>query len=141
MTDRTVWYAQGLRFTCQRCGGCCGGAPGYVWVDETEIAAIARFLRQDPDRFRATTTRVVARRGVSLNERPGGDCVFFQRGQGCTIYAVRPRQCRTWPFWRSNVDTSDDWTSCGFACPGVGRGGLHDLAEISQALAKDGLPG
>ena len=27
------WYRDGLRFECTRCGHCCTGAPGYVWVD------------------------------------------------------------------------------------------------------------
>ena len=27
------WYRDGLRFACTRCGACCTGAPGYVWVD------------------------------------------------------------------------------------------------------------
>jgi len=40
----TVWYAHGLHFECTRCGDCCRGAPGYVWVREEEVERIARFL-------------------------------------------------------------------------------------------------
>lgn len=36
-------------------------------------------------------------------------CVFLDpRGQ-CSIYAVRPVQCRTYPFWPSLVDAQEDW--------------------------------
>ena len=36
------WYAAGLRFFCTQCGDCCSGAPGFVWVNEEEIAAEQR---------------------------------------------------------------------------------------------------
>ena len=39
--DDDPWYRDGLAFTCTRCGACCTGAPGYVWVDADEIAALA----------------------------------------------------------------------------------------------------
>ena len=35
------WYADGLRFACTQCGNCCTGEPGFVWVNDAEIAAIA----------------------------------------------------------------------------------------------------
>jgi uncharacterized protein len=38
------WFKDGLHFTCTQCGKCCGGKPGYVWVNDEEIAAIAAFL-------------------------------------------------------------------------------------------------
>ena len=36
------WYAEGLRFKCTQCGGCCTGGPGFVWFDEDEGAAMAK---------------------------------------------------------------------------------------------------
>ena len=39
------WYADGLHFTCQQCGRCCTGEPGYVWVSRAELRLIARFLK------------------------------------------------------------------------------------------------
>src|SRR4051812_23990582 len=94
------WYQDGLHFTCTRCGNCCTGAPGYVWVDENELAALADHVGQPVEEFRALYTRRVGRRD-SLRERSNGDCVFWDRSRGCTVYPVRPAQCRTWPFWES----------------------------------------
>src|SRR5262249_1390597 len=37
------WYQDGLRFECTRCGKCCSGFPGFVWVSEAELQAIADF--------------------------------------------------------------------------------------------------
>src|SRR5207248_8895996 len=34
------WYQDGLAFTCTRCGKCCTGEPGFVWVTDDELAAI-----------------------------------------------------------------------------------------------------
>ena len=41
------WYDKGLRFSCSECGDCCTGAPGYVWVNKEEIAAIVGHLREN----------------------------------------------------------------------------------------------
>jgi hypothetical protein len=38
------WYADGLRFTCQQCGNCCTGGPGYVWISVEEVGRLARLL-------------------------------------------------------------------------------------------------
>ncbi len=37
------WYQDGLAFTCTQCGKCCTGDPGFVWVTDEEIAALAAF--------------------------------------------------------------------------------------------------
>jgi uncharacterized protein len=127
------WYQDGLRFRCTRCGHCCTGAPGYVWVNEEEVADIARHLRQTPAEVEALFTRVVGRRR-SLRERPNGECIFYDQQAGCTIYPVRPRQCRTWPFWESNVVTPDAWERTCEICPGSGRGELIPAEEITRRV-------
>ncbi len=127
------WYAEGLSFRCTRCDHCCTGEPGFVWVDEEELTAIARLLREPADRVRALYTRL-AHRGRTLRERANGDCVFYDREQGCTVYAARPRQCRTWPFWESNVRTPAAWEATCKICPGAGQGELIPATEITRRL-------
>src|SRR6516164_2331757 len=102
------WYQAGLAFRCTRCGNCCTGAPGFVWVDDSEMDAIAEFIGEDRVEFTALCTRLLPR-GRSLRERANGDCVFYDASAGCTIYHVRPRQCRTWPFWESNLASPEAW--------------------------------
>lgn len=72
------WYADGLRFTCTQCGDCCTGEPGFVWVTDEEIAAIAEF-RKEPvgEVTQLYTRRSKGRR--TLKEKANGDCVFFER--------------------------------------------------------------
>jgi Fe-S-cluster containining protein len=75
------WYADGLRFSCTRCGHCCTGAPGFVWVDDEAIAAIAGFLGEPIEEVRGLYTRL-AHRGPTLREKANGDCVFYDRSAG-----------------------------------------------------------
>jgi Fe-S-cluster containining protein len=127
------WYADGLQFTCTQCGDCCTGAPGFVWVSDDELAAIAAFLGQPVAAVRELYTRK-ARGKRTLREKANGDCVFFERGKGCTVYKVRPPQCRTWPFWESNVETPEAWKKTCETCPGSGQGELIPVEEISRRL-------
>ncbi len=135
------WYADGLRFACTRCGNCCGGAPGYVWVNADERRSIAAFLGQTLAEFEANHTRVAGVRR-SLLERPNGDCEFLARDPSgraaCRIHEVRPTQCRTWPFWQSNLETPAAWKATGRHCPGLNQGVHHPLPVIQTALAANG---
>jgi Fe-S-cluster containining protein len=127
------WFKDGLRFRCTRCGHCCTGEPGFVWVNEAELAAIADFLGEPVEVVRKLHTKL-ASRGLSLREKANGDCVFYDREQGCTVYPVRPRQCRTWPFWESNVATPETWQQTCEVCPGSGQGELISAEEITLRL-------
>jgi hypothetical protein len=124
------WYEDGLRFQCTGCGDCCTGAPGFVWVNKREIAAMAEQLDVDVETFEARYVRVIGIR-KSLVERRNGDCILFdKKTRKCTVYESRPRQCRMWPFWRSNLRTSEDWAQTCRDCPGSGTGRLYSLDEI-----------
>jgi Fe-S-cluster containining protein len=127
------WYREGLRFRCTRCGHCCTGAPGYVWVNDEEIAAIAAFRGESVSEVTALYTRPT-HRGPSLREKTNGDCVFYDKALGCTVYEHRPRQCRTWPFWESNLMTPEAWNQTCQVCPGSGQGELISAEEITQRL-------
>src|SRR5262245_4581479 len=127
------WYRDGLRFTCTQCGDCCTGEPGFVWVDDEDLSAIAAFLDEDVGVVRALYTKS-ARRGLTLREKANGDCVFYDRERGCTIYPVRPPQCRTWPFWESNIETPEAWRHTCAVCPGSGQGELIPADEITSRL-------
>jgi hypothetical protein len=126
------WYRDGLPFECTRCGACCTGAPGYVWVNAEEIAALAEHRGESVEQFSKKYVRRVGQR-YSLTEKPGGDCVFWDKKAGCTVYPARPIQCRTWPFWPENLETPDDWKHVESTCPGSRRGQWFSLEEIQAA--------
>jgi uncharacterized protein len=128
------WYQEGLSFECTRCGACCTGAPGYVWVSHAEIKRLAEFRGQTVDQFSSRFVRRVGTR-YSLVERPGGDCIFWDAEVGCTVYPARPLQCQAWPFWPENVETPDDWAQITRVCPGAGQGRLYSIEEIQASIA------
>jgi len=129
------WFQEGLRFTCTQCGDCCTGAPGYVWVNQEEIGALARRLSLSVDEFEQKYVRRVGIR-KSLIEFPNGDCVLFDsQTRKCTVYEDRPRQCKTWPFWESNVRSEEAWADTCRVCPGSGRGTLVPVEKILEQVA------
>ena len=133
MTD--AWYKDGLRFRCSQCGDCCTGAPGYVWVNQQEIAELAQLCDVEIEEFERLYVRKVGIR-KSLKEYTNGDCVLFDgQTRRCTVYDARPRQCRTWPFWDSNLRSEEAWEQTCAVCPGSGRGKLHSWEEIEARRA------
>lgn len=130
------WFKDGLQFTCTQCGDCCTGAPGVVWVNEEEIADIAKELDKPVGEIRLFHTRLVRGR-VSLVEHQNGDCTFFNpETRGCGVYKSRPTQCRTWPFWQSNIESEGKWKQVCEDCPGAGQGAFFSLDEVKERAAR-----
>ncbi len=128
--QKQPWYKDGLRFECTQCGACCSGEPGYVWVSQKEVAAIAGQMGLEVDVFERKFVRQVGA-DKSLLEYPDGDCILLDRvTRKCTVYETRPIQCRTWPFWDSNLRKRKDWQETCEICPGAGVGRLYTLDEI-----------
>lgn len=139
-TSKPPWYAAGLAFECTECGRCCSGPEeGYVWVDDRQIARIADALGLTPREIRRQYTRRVGTRRSLVECKGSRDCIFLEAdGNGkkhCRIYTARPRQCRTWPFWRQNLSSPDAWALASLRCPGINRGEkVFTLDEIEARL-------
>jgi Fe-S-cluster containining protein len=132
-TPAEPWYKDG--FKCTGCGDCCTGAPGYVWVNQAEIDALAERLGMESAKFEKKYVRSIGVRR-SLVEYKNGDCVFFDtKTRKCSVYEQRPRQCRTWPFWNSNLRSPETWAETCESCPGSGKGKLYQLEHIQQQAA------
>ncbi len=131
------WYEDGLRFKCTGCGDCCTGSPGYVWVNQAEIDALAEHLGLLSAEFEKKYVRLVGvRRSLKELPRSNYDCVFLDsETRKCKVYEHRPRQCRTWPFWNSNVATPEAWEHTCEVCPGSGHGQLYQLEAIQEQVA------
>lgn len=131
------WYREGLQFECTQCGLCCSGEPGYVWVDAEEIQAMADAMDLSVDDFESKFIRKVGT-DKSLKEYPDGDCILLDpENRTCLVYAARPTQCRTWPFWDSNLESKKAWKETCDECPGAGKGQLYTFEQIeSQRKAK-----
>lgn len=83
-------------YECVRCTECCRW-PGQVRLSDAEISRMARFLRVSEIDFIQRYTRLRAdRRGLALQDRAGGECVFLE-GRDCAVQPVKPQQCRDFP--------------------------------------------
>lgn len=138
--DGAPWYGDGLCFACTRCGNCCTGA-GAVRVTDAEIEALARRLGLSDAEFRTAYTRRLRGAVVALREKRNSDCVFYDAQRGCTVYEERPRQCRTWPFWRAVVHSRERWDDEARGCPGMNRGERVSAGMVSALAREDGTSG
>lgn len=110
-----------LPSACESCGGaCCIGESGYIWISRPEIEAVAEYLQMPVEEF-AQNYLIRAKNRYSLREEKvegmGYACIFFDTQKRlCSIYNVRPKQCRTFPFWEQFKNDTKELTQ---ECPGV----------------------
>ena len=128
----------GIRFACLRCGRCCRdpGEESYVFLRQGDLERLCDFLSMMARDFAASF--LVAVEGLLCLAGYDGDCIFLDEEKGCRVYAARPLQCRTWPFWPQNMETPAAWADTKARCPGVGRGSLVETDDIQALLEEMG---
>lgn len=131
ISGRRYFFDKGIHFECQKCGACCTGEPGAVYIDINESRLIANFLGVKHYTFRKEYLHRLGNR-YSIREDSQGRCVFYHNG--CAIYAVRPNQCRTYPFWFQNLRAEKNWRTVVQECTGIGKGRKYQKEEILKLL-------
>ncbi|MCB9898390.1 MAG: YkgJ family cysteine cluster protein [Planctomycetes bacterium] len=137
--DASPWWKDGLRFECTACGRCCSnhGEFSYVFSTRAERKAIAAHLGLSLRAFESEYTERVEGVGSRSFVSRGDACVFLDEHRRCAIYALRPKQCRTFPFWPELVADEDSWErDVASFCPGADQGTLHDADTIRERLAE-----
>ena len=132
--ENEPWYKNGLKFQCTECGRCCSGFPGAVWISKEETVAIANYLNITETEFLQDYTRLIDGK-LSLVEREKNyECTFLKQNR-CSIYPVRPKQCRTFPWWPQNLKSKKDWEEAALYCEGIqANAPLIPLSTIEQQL-------
>lgn len=131
------WYREGLNFKCTECGKCCTGQPGFVWITSEEIKLMAETLNLSEKVFKI---RFVRNRGnrlalVEKKDGQGGKECIFLKDKKCQIYKARPQQCRTFPWWKENLNTEESWKLAASFCEGINpEAPLIPYDEIAQSL-------
>jgi len=64
----------------------------------------------------------------------GGEEKITLARRGCSIYPVRPLQCRTWPFWDTNLASKSAWDRAAQRCHGMDHGRRTFSREQMEAL-------
>jgi len=133
-----VWYDEGVKFACRPdCGRCCTrhGDYDYVYLERKDVARLAGHLGVTTAAFRAQWTR--KEEGHTVLRMDGPACPFLE-GTRCSVYAARPSQCETFPFWGENLADRATWEGLQEFCPGVGAGEIIPLHVIRDQLRRHG---
>lgn len=130
MPKKKFWR-QGLQFECHRCGHCCTFPGGVVYATEKEFRTIAAHLNLTFEAFLETYTEN-SDGYVTLKSPNDGPCIFYDNG--CSIYPVRPTQCRTFPFWPDILKSQKRWDNESELCCGMDKGKLWSEKEIEVQL-------
>ena len=135
MSKGRSFYKDGIRFACQGDGKCCvsRGKHGHVYLSFGDRKRLAAHLTMSTSVFTAKFTRKVD--GLFQLICTEKYCPFLAQGR-CSVYAARPWQCRTWPFWPENMDSAVWEREVASWCPGAGKGRLYGSEEIEAILAK-----
>ena len=135
--DNFPWYKEGLHFKCTGCGKCCTGTPGYVWVDESEMLSIAESLNISLSLFKRKYVRQRGNRYSLIEIRSNNnnyDCVFL-KDKKCLIYDARPLQCRTFPWWKTNLRSEESWECATQECDVINdEAPLFSCDEIDRLI-------
>jgi len=132
---RPYYQRQSLRFSCTRCGRCCTGGAGYhVYFTRLEAAAACAHLELTWKWFRRHYLRHLDDAGLVAADNAGA-CIFLDTAGQCRIYAVRPVQCRTYPFWPELVNTAAAWAQEACSCEGINRGNVVSRERIRRAVS------
>lgn len=131
--ENKEWWGQGVRFQCQGSGKCCvsRGEFGFVYLTLDDRRRMAKVLKMSTSAF--TRKHCAMTDGVYHLKETEADCRFLE-GTRCGVYAGRPVQCRTWPFWPEVMSAKTWATSVKAFCPGVGKGPLVSGSKIREIL-------
>ena len=137
-----------LKFSCIQCGRCCKGrSRTQVFLNEAEINDISSYLEiDDSNDFLSKYTYAVKHPNdenqllISLKSKLSESsncslptiatstdselsqlqCVFLDATTNqCSIYEVRPTQCRSYPYWSNNLIGEAEWSAESKKCPGI----------------------
>lgn len=151
-----------MKFKCEKCGHCCNDPSIIVTVTHHDIQRITRFLSFTPQEAikflafyyledSAAAGKFIASPPIrtikgdtflGLLKDKEGKCVFLDNGNRCSIYPVRPMECRAFPF---TFDVKKRWLCWGVAqkakqCRGLNKGNAISaevLDKIGSVIVRE----
>src|SRR5690348_8414915 len=122
--------AEGLRFECQPgCTECCR-QKGFVYLTQNDVDRIAAYVGMEAAAFERKFVYRTRNR-MRLRVPRDASCHFLLEN-GCSIHAVKPVQCRIFPFWPELVESRREWKKTARYCPGMGQGPLIQIESARE---------
>ncbi|MHA1755004.1 MAG: YkgJ family cysteine cluster protein [Candidatus Odinarchaeia archaeon] len=138
-----------LKFKCQKCGQCCNSEVIISYPDIRQMMLNPNLADRIKKNFKPRSIKgrpiYTTNSIVGVDER--NPCVFLKELK-CSIYEIRPKICRTYPFSvipknsKTSIKTkticerkaSDGNIYClvliDMKCPGVGKGDIVDIEHL-----------
>jgi Fe-S-cluster containining protein len=129
-----------MRFLCQSgCIRCCE-QKGFVYVTRDDIARLASHLGITHAEFRR---RYLCGAAPLLRFRKPRhkECPFLL-ADGCSVHAVKPLQCSSFPYWPELLADAAQRREAASYCPGMNNGPLVNLtlARQTAGLVQQAFP-
>ena len=135
---KNILIKNGTNFECQGSGNCCvsRGLYGYVYLSLLDRKRLAKFfnlsLNKFTKKFCNKNNKYYHLKELKKNE----DCIFLVNKK-CSVYKSRPIQCRTWPFWKENLNSKGWRMDIYKFCPGIGKGKFFSKKNIQKIINED----
>jgi len=112
---------EGVAFRCQpNCGRCCDQPGGIVYLSPDDAERLAEHAGLDVEAWLERDARkTFDGRYVLKSREEDGVCIHLNEQKQCSIYEVRPQQCKAFPWWGENLATPAAWGTTKTACPGI----------------------
>ena len=132
------FFKKGINFKCQGSSNCCVSREsyGYVYLSQKDLIKIAKYLNVSINLFKKKyceySDGYLHLKEININ----GNCQFLENKK-CSIYTARPMQCRTWPFWKENMNIKKWNEELINFCPGIGKGKLISASMIQKKINRE----
>ncbi len=107
-------------FRCSACGKCCQGE-GSVYFTAQDLENIYSYLQYNNESQKKDLYKKLIQKHSNgyYTHEANGPCVLLDENKRCSVYPVRPLQCRTFPFWPSVFASPEDLSTTKKECPGI----------------------
>ena len=131
-------FKKGIHFKCQGSSNCCvsRGTYGYVYLSKKDILRLSNYIGLNIKDFIRLYCDKTDGFIHFIEKMKNGDCQFLANKR-CSIYKARPTQCRTWPFWKENMNAKKWNNEIAKFCPGIGKGDIIKKVEIEKKIKDD----
>ena len=112
------------------------GSYGYVYLSNKDIIRLSKFTKLKYDDFIKLYCDKTDGFTHFKEKKNSSKCIFLDKKK-CSVYKARPIQCRTWPFWKENMNTKKWNNEISKLCPGINKGGKFSKKDIDKVIKED----